>query len=278
MQRSFKDSKATLFLVSTPIGHLKDITFRAIETLKEVSAIFAEDTRTSIKLLNHYQIKKPLYSYHEHNKMDRMSLMIHMLEKGEHIALISDAGTPGISDPGYEIIKEVIAKDYHVVSIPGATALTTALVVSGLPLDSFTFIGFLPKKQSDLESKLSNYKTHKETLIIYESPKRVQKTLHQLFKSFGNRKIALCRELTKTYETIIRTDLMTAKKIDHELRGEYVLVIEGAKKEEKHKALDIPNLVKYYIDLGYDEKEAMKLCAKDKQIAKSEVYKVYKIK
>jgi 16S rRNA (cytidine1402-2'-O)-methyltransferase len=276
MQKTFKDQKPTLYVVATPIGHLKDFSARAIETLKHVSVIYAEDTRTSAKLLSHYDIKTPVVSYHEYNKEARAENILKTLHSGVDIALISDAGTPGISDPGYEMINLVIDHGHQVTTIPGASAMLSALVVSGLPTDQFTFIGFLPKKASDLKDKLESVKYYRHTLIIYESPKRIQKTIEVLYTHLGNRKVVLARELTKLHESILRTTLKDAKEIEHDERGEYVIVLEGAKKET-HEDMDVNQLVRYFVSLGHDEKEAMKLCAKHKNMTKSEVYKVYKI-
>lgn len=276
MQKTFDDPKPTLYIVSTPIGHLKDISHRAIETLKSVEVIYAEDTRTSMKLLSHHGISTPLVSYHDHNTKEREGHILSVLGSGHDIALISDAGTPLVSDPGYEMTELVIKHGYHVTSIPGASAMLAALVVSGLPTDMFTFVGFLPKKASEIEQKLASLRTYPHTLIIYESPRRIAKTLEALHRHFGNRRIVLARELTKLHESIIRTTIEAALNMTHDERGEYVLVIEGMT-EDPLASMDIRDLVEHFIGLGHDEKTAMKLCAKLKNITKSDVYKVYKI-
>ncbi len=277
MQKSFKDPKATLYVVSTPIGNLKDISYRAVEILNEVDIILAEDTRTSSVLLNHYQIKKQMMSYHEFNKDDKESQIIHLLDEGKNLALISDAGTPGINDPGYEIIKKVIESGYHVVSIPGASAILAAIVTSGLVIQPFTFLGFLPRKQAEMKKVLSEYVNRKETLVIYESPLRVGKTLQVIYSILGERKIALARELTKTFETIIRTTLSEALEIEHNTKGEYVLVIEGELDYQKSFSESISEHVLRLIQTGETEKDAMKQVAVLRGIPKSDVYQAFKI-
>jgi len=277
MQISFKEPKATLYIVSTPIGNLKDMTIRAVEVLKDVDVIYAEDTRTSGVLLSHFEIKTSCLSYHMHNQKERESQILDRLNQGQNIALISDAGTPGISDPGFEIIDSVIKNGHHVISIPGVTAAISALTVSGLPMKTFSFIGFLPRKMGDIQKMLASYKHLDQTLIFYESPQRILKTLTYIYEAFGNRNIALCRELSKTFETIIRTDLLKALEMTHETRGEYVIVVEGYQDLTNYDEIDISTLVELYISQGYDEKEAMKLVAKHKKITKSDVYKAFKV-
>ncbi len=277
MQKSFKDPKPTLYVVSTPIGNLKDISYRAIEILNEVDVILAEDTRTSSVLLNHYQIKKQMISYHEFNKNEKESQVIHLLDEGKQIALISDAGTPGINDPGYEIIKKVIESGYHVVSIPGASALLAALVTSGLIIQPFTFLGFLPRKQAEMKKILTSFVNRKETLVIYESPLRIGKTLQIIFSCLGERNIALARELTKTFETIIRTTLSQALEIEHNTKGEYVIVVEGNNNIQKDFKETIIEHVLRLIQSGITEKDAMKQVAVEREIPKSEVYQAFKI-
>lgn len=276
IQKSFKDKKPTLYVVSTPIGNLKDISYRAVEILGEVDIILCEDTRTSSKLLNYYDINKPLMSFHDFNKEQKQKNALDLLKSGKDIALISDAGTPGINDPGYELILEVIENDYYVVSIPGASAAIAAIISSGLLIQPFTFIGFLPRKKGDQQALLETYLNRKETLVIYESPLRVKKTVEMLYNCFGDRKITLARELTKIFETITRTTLKKAVKLDHDMRGEYVLIIEGSD-ESVDLSMSIVDHVKQYIDDGHDEKDAMKAVAKLRGITKSEVYRAYKI-
>ncbi|MDI6453283.1 16S rRNA (cytidine(1402)-2'-O)-methyltransferase [Peloplasma aerotolerans] len=277
MQKSFKEDKPTLYVVATPIGNLGDISYRAIEVLNDVDIILAEDTRTSGVLLNHYQIKKPMMSYHEFNKEAQENKVIDLLHEGKNLALISDAGTPGISDPGYEIIKAVIDSGFHAVSIPGPSAILAALVISGLIIQPFTFIGFLPRKPSDMKKMIESYQNRKETVIIYESPMRIQKTLNTIYSILGNRNITLSRELTKTFETIIRTTLDKAVSMDHNPKGEYVIIIEGNHNIQTHFDLTIEEHVQEYIKLGHTEKDAMKIVAQERNIKKSEVYKAIKI-
>lgn len=276
MQKSFREEKPTLYLVSTPIGNLKDMTYRAVEILNSVDMILCEDTRTSGVLLHHYHIQKPLLSYHEFNKKEREQEIINMLHEQKNLALISDAGTPGISDPGFDIAQKAIQEGYHVVSIPGASAILAALVVSGLVIQPFTFIGFLPRKQGELKTVLHAYETRPETLVIYESPLRIEKTVKTLYDMFGDRKVVLARELTKTFETIIRTTLKEATFIEHQTKGEYVIILEGYQKV-MDQSMSLIDQVHLYIKAGFDEKEAMKKVAKDQKITKSDVYKAFKI-
>lgn len=277
MQKSFKEPKPTLYVVSTPIGNLKDITYRAVEILNEVDVILAEDTRTSSVLLNHYQIKKQMISYHEFNKDEKESQIINLLDEKKNIALISDAGTPGINDPGYEIIKKVIESGYHVVSIPGASALLAAIVTSGLIIQPFTFLGFLPRKQVDMKKTLSEYINRKETLVIYESPLRIDKTIKVIYQILGERNISLARELTKTFETIIRTTLSQAIEMEHNTKGEYVIIIEGDTHFQESFDESVVDHVRRLILSGVTEKDAMKQVAVQRGIPKSEVYQAFKI-
>lgn len=277
MQKSFKEVKPTLYVVSTPIGNLKDITYRAVEILREVDFILAEDTRTSSVLLSHYDIKKPLLSYHEFNKEEQETKIIDLLNEGKSLALISDAGTPGISDPGYEIIKRVIEEGFYAVSIPGASAILSALVVSGLIIQPFTYIGFLPRKANDQKNVLEDYKTRKETLVIYESPMRIEKTLKILFEVLGDRNIAIARELTKAFETIIRTTLKEASSMEMNPKGEYVIIIEGGSYETEHPLLDVKSHYLELIKAGYPQKEAMKIVAGKHNLSKNDVYRIVKI-
>jgi len=276
MQKSFKEDKSALYVVSTPIGNLKDMTFRAVEILNEVDYILAEDTRNSGILLAHYQIKTPMISYHEFNKTAQEDRIMDYLSQGKNFALISDAGTPGVSDPGYEIILRVIEGGYHVIPIPGASAILAALVVSGLVIQPFTFIGFLPRKIGEQKHILNAYVKRFETLVIYESPMRITKTLNVLFDMFGDRKITLARELTKTFESILRTTLKESLDMEHMQKGEYVLIVEG---HEESLVFDesIESHVTSLIKQGIAEKDAMKTVAQIRNIKKSDVYKAFKI-
>ncbi|MCR1808653.1 16S rRNA (cytidine(1402)-2'-O)-methyltransferase [Haploplasma modicum] len=270
MQESFRNDKKTLYLVSTPIGNLKDITYRAVEVLSNVEVIFAEDTRTSMRLLSHYNIKTKMKSYHEHNKLEKENDVLWYLENGFDVALISDAGTPGISDPGFEIANKVIEKGFNVSSIPGATASMTALVSSGLKMQPNLFLGFLPRKESEITLFLNKYLTVDATLIFYESPFRIDKTINYLFEILGDRRVVIARELTKIYETFIRTTLKEAIKMDFINKGEYVILVEGFIQEESN--LSVIDLFVKYQKLGLDDMTNMKLIAKELGISKREVY------
>lgn len=274
-------STGKLYMVPTPIGNLKDITLRALEILKEVDYIAAEDTRQTLKLLNHFEIKKPLISYHMHNENSRGEDLIDKLKQGNNIALVSDAGTPGISDPGSIVVKRCIEEKIAFEVLPGATAVTTALVYSGLDTSTFLFRGFIPRENKDRAVLANELKDRKETLIFYEAPHRILDSLEFLKSNFGNRTIALCRELTKLHEEILRMSLEDA--IDHYKktapRGEYVLVLEGKSEEEianEERALwehlTIEQHISKYIDDGLSKKDAIKRVAKDRGLPKSEVY------
>ena len=271
-----------LYLVPTPIGNLKDITLRALETLKEADFIAAEDTRQTLKLLNHFEIKKPLISYHKFNEQSKSDKIIDLLIEGKNVALVSDAGTPGISDPGSIIVERCIEKMIDFEVLPGATAITTALVYSGLDTTKFLFRGFLPRENKERKVITDELLQSQETLIFYESPHRLIDTLTFLLDTFGDRRIAVCRELTKIYEEIYRDTLKQALLYftQNKPRGEFVLVLEGKKlediKEEKKEAwinLSIEEHILKYINSGINKKEAIKLVAKERELPKSEVYK-----
>ena len=271
-----------LYLVPTPIGNLKDITLRALEVLQSVDLIAAEDTRQSLKLLNHFNIKKTLISYHQHNEQGKSENIIEQIKQGKTIALISDAGTPGISDPGSVIVLKCIEQNIGFEVLPGATAITTALVYSGLDTTKFIFRGFLPRENKDRRPIINDLVDRSETLIFYEAPHRLLNTLEFLYENIGNRKISMCRELTKLYEEIIRLPLMEAIEYykQNSPRGEYVLVIEGKSKEaidkdEKAKwdTLTIEEHIEKYMSEGINKKDAMKKVAKDRSMSKSEIYK-----
>ncbi len=222
-----------LYIVSTPIGNLEDITLRAIRVLKEVGIIAAEDTRHTRKLLSRYEIHVPLTSYHDFNKYEKAEVLIAKIKEGINVALVSDAGTPGISDPGYYLIKRAIEEGIRVIPIPGATALTAALSVSGLPTDRFSFIGFLPKKRTARDKTLKTLSTIEHTLILYESPYRVLKTLNEIREIFGERKISVARELTKFHEEVIRGKISDViNNLGSHPKGEIVIIIEGKREEE----------------------------------------------
>ncbi|MBR5317818.1 MAG: 16S rRNA (cytidine(1402)-2'-O)-methyltransferase [Lachnospiraceae bacterium] len=270
-----------LFLCATPIGNLGDMTPRVIETLETVDVIAAEDTRNSIKLLNHFNIKTPMTSYHEYNKVEKAENLIAQMQAGKNIALITDAGTPAISDPGEVLVQKCQEAGIVVTSLPGPAACITALTLSGLSTRRFCFEGFLPADKKERKAVLEDLKIESRTMILYEAPHHLKGTLKELYDALGNRRITLCRELTKKFETIFPTTLEEALEYyeSNEPRGEYVLVLEGKshqqKVEEKQAlALEIPieEHMKMYEDKGIDRKEAMKLVAKDRGISKRDVY------
>ncbi|ABK60890.1 MULTISPECIES: 16S rRNA (cytidine(1402)-2'-O)-methyltransferase [Clostridium] len=271
-----------LYVVPTPIGNLKDITLRALEVLENADVIAAEDTRQTLKLLNHFNMKKQMISYHKFNENIKSDDIINMLKNCKQVALVSDAGTPGISDPGSVIIKRCIEENIEFEVLTGATAVTTALVYSGLDTTKFLFRGFLPRENKDRKPIIEDLKNRQETLIFYESPHRLIKTLEFLRENLGNRRIAICRELTKLHEEILRLTLEEAIDYysENETRGEYVLVVEGKSIEEVIKEeqeaweeLSIEDHIKKYIDQGLTKKESIKKVAKDRGVPKSEIYK-----
>ena len=268
-----------LYICPTPIGNLEDMTYRTVRILNEVDLIAAEDTRHSIKLLNHFEISKPLTSYHEHNKDSKGSYLINKLLDGENIALISDAGMPGISDPGEEIIKQAIENNIEVEVLPGATASITALVGSGLETAKFAFEGFLDRDKKVRRNQLEEIKEERRTIIFYESPHRLKDTLKDMLKVLGNRKIAVNREITKKYQEIIREDIETVINIfnEKEVKGEFVLIVEGFKGEKTvQNSYDDLNEREYVIALienGMDKKDAIKTVCKDRKLKKDVVYK-----
>ncbi|TAN69286.1 16S rRNA (cytidine(1402)-2'-O)-methyltransferase [Paraclostridium sordellii 8483] len=268
-----------LYVCGTPIGNLEDITYRTLKVLNEVDLIAAEDTRHSIKLLNHFEISKPLTSYHEHNKENKGGYLINKLLSGENIALISDAGMPGISDPGEEIIKQAIENDIEVIVLPGPTASITALIGSGLETGKFVFEGFLDRDKKRRREELELIKHEKRTIIFYESPHRLKDTLKDMLKILGNRNIAVNRELTKKYQEVIRTDIQGCIDIfnEREVKGEFVLIVEGFKGEieETCEYNDLNNR-EYVIKLmeeGITKKDAIKFVCKERKLKKDIVYK-----
>ena len=272
----------TLYLCATPIGNLEDITYRVLRTLKEVDLIAAEDTRNSIKLLNHFEIETPMTSYHEYNKIDKGRTLIAKLLEGQNIALITDAGTPAISDPGEELVKMAHEAGITITSLPGACACITALTLSGLPTRRFAFEAFLPTDKKERSQILDSLKNETRTLIIYEAPHHLIKTLEDLLLALGNRNATVCRELTKKHETVFKTTLETALNYykENEPKGECVIVIEGRTftelKEESRaewQKLSIEEHVNMYMEQGLDKKEAMKAAAKDRGVSKQDIYR-----
>ncbi len=270
-----------LYLCATPIGNLEDITLRVLRVLEEVDLIAAEDTRNSIKLLNHYEIKTPMTSYHEFNKIEKAYQLVEKLQEGMNIALITDAGTPGISDPGEELVKIAYEAGIEVTSLPGPVACITALTLSGLSTRRFAFEAFLPKDKKERKRILEELQKETRTIILYEAPHHLIKTLEELREALGNRRITLCRELTKKYEEGQRTTIDEVLEYykDKEPRGEYVLVLEGKTKEEveeerkkEWEPLSLEEHMQFYEQKGISHKEAMKLVAKDRGVSKRDIY------
>lgn len=273
----------TLYLCATPIGNLEDITFRVLRTLKEVDLIAAEDTRHSIKLLNHFEIKTPMTSYHEYNKVEKAKYLVQRMQMGENIALVTDAGTPAISDPGEELVRQCHEAGVKVTSLPGACAAVTALTLSGLPTRRFCFEAFLPADKKEKQEILEELKEETRTIILYEAPHRLKKTLQECLEVLGNRKMTLLRELTKKHETVFLTTIedAIAKYELEEPKGECVLVIEGmSRKEKKEKELEsfreisVQEHYESYLKQGMDSKAAMKQVAKDRNVGKREIYQI----
>ena len=271
-----------LYLCATPIGNLEDMTFRCIRVLKEADVIAAEDTRNSIKLLNHFEIKTPMTSYHEFNKVEKARVLVEKMLKGETVALITDAGTPGISDPGEELVRQCIEAGIKVTPVPGAAACINALIMSGMPTRRFCFEAFLPSDKKEKSDVLEQLKAEQRTIIIYEAPHRLLRTLTELESALGGmRRIAVCKELTKRHETVYRDTISGALGYytANEPKGEYVLVIEGKSPkellEEKRAAWDDMSIEEHfnmYVSQGMDKKDAMKLVAKDRGVSKRDIY------
>lgn len=273
-----------LYLCATPIGNLEDITYRVLRILKEADIIAAEDTRHSIKLLNHFDIHTPMTSYHEYNKVDKAKYLVSLMQEGKNIAVITDAGTPGISDPGEELVRQCFEAGIEVSSVPGAAACITAITMSGLNTRRFAFEAFLPSDKKERNLILDELKNETRTMVIYEAPHHLKKTLNDLECVLGDRKITICRELTKKYEEACQSTItqMIDKYNNVEPKGEYVLVIEGKSFEEKIKeeaqdwlSLSIEEHMDYYISQGMDKKEAMKKVAKDRGVSKRDIYKEF---
>lgn len=273
--------RGKLYLCATPIGNLEDITFRVLRTLKEADLIAAEDTRNSRKLLNHFEIHTPMTSYHEYNKYEKGRWLIEQMEQGKNIALITDAGTPGISDPGEELVAMCRQEGIEVTSIPGPAACITALTMSGLPTRRFSFEAFLPADKKERKAVLQELKIDTRTIVLYEAPHRLLKTLEELYQELGNRKIAVCRELTKKHETQFQAPLEEACSYYRENppKGECVLVLEGRPRQElereeqqKWEEMSVEDHVRLYLAQGMDKKEAMKQAAKDRGVSKRDIY------
>lgn len=270
-----------LFLCATPIGNLEDITMRVLRTLKEADLIAAEDTRNSLHLLNHFGIRTPMTSYHEYNKIEKAYTLISKMKEGKNVALITDAGTPGISDPGEELVRMCYEAGIEVTSLPGACACVTALTLSGLPTRRFCFEGFLPQDKKEKRQILEELRTQTRTVVLYEAPHRLVRTLKDLYESLGDRRAVICRELTKKHETAFRTTLAEAVAYyeETEPKGECVIVLEGRSRSElqreeqkRWEEMDILSHVQMYESQGMDRKDAMKCAAKDRGLSKREVY------
>ena len=270
-------NKGILYVVATPIGNLEDITIRGIRILKEVDLIAAEDTRHTLKLLNHLDISKPMISYHRHNEEIRCENLLKELNDGKNIALVSDAGTPGICDPGEEIIKKCIKEKIKIVPIPGACAMINALITSGISTKEFTFIGFLPLNKKNRQEKLEEIKKSNKTIIIYEAPHKLKSTLCDLEKILEDRKIVLARELTKIHEEYIRGTVNEVISKIENIKGEIVLIIEGNNKKEENNLnnLTLEEHYKFYESQGFDKKEIIKKIAKDRNVNKNEIYQYF---
>ena len=273
--------KGTLYLVATPIGNLEDITIRALNVLKEVDLIAAEDTRHTLGLLNHFEISKPLISYYKETEKIKSPILVEKLLNGKNIALVSDAGTPGISDPGEEIVKEAIKNDIKIVPIPGACAFVNALIPSGMNTREFSFIGFLSANKKEKKDKLEELKYETKTLIFYEAPHKLENTLDVMLEILGDRNIVLARELTKIHEEFIRGKISTIIEQIVDTKGEFVIIVEGNNISKKDKEiLDLNELTleehyKYYENTGISKKEIIKKIAKDRNVNKNEIYQYF---
>ena len=276
-QKSFENNRPQLYLVATPIGNLNEMTYRAIDTLKSVDYVAAEDTRNTIKLLNHFDIKTKLISHHEHNLHTAIPKIISLLEEGNSIALVSDAGYPAISDPGYELVQEAIKHDINVIPISGCNACLDALVVSGIAPQPFMFYGFLDHQDKKKKKELKSLKSVQVTVVFYEAPHRIKKTLKCMLDILGDRQIALCREITKKHEEILRGSISEILEVVDELKGEMVIVVEGAKEiiEEEAFESSASEHVQSLIDKGMSAKDAIKEVAKIRKLNKNAVYQEY---
>lgn len=273
--------QGTLFLCATPIGNLEDMTLRVLRTLKEVDLIAAEDTRNSMKLLNHFDIRTPMTSYHEYNKIEKAYTLIEQMKEGKNVALITDAGTPGISDPGEDLVRLCYEEGIEVTSLPGACACVTALTLSGLPTRRFCFEAFLPSDKKEKQAVLKELETETRTIILYEAPHRLVRTLEELLETLGDRRITVCRELTKKHETAFCTTLAQAVEHYHanDPKGECVIVMEGKSRKameeearQQWECMSVEEHMDIYLEKGMDKKEAMKQVAKDRGVSKREIY------
>ncbi len=276
------NNSGTLYLCATPIGNLEDMTFRAVRVLKEADLIAAEDTRNSIRLLNHFDIHTPMTSYHEYNRIEKGHHLVSLLLEGKNIALITDAGTPGISDPGEDLVRMCRDAGIPVTSVPGACACVNALIISGRPTRRFCFEAFLPADKKDRRRVFQEIQEETRTTVIYEAPHRLRKTLQELLEVLGDRRLSICRELTKKFETVMETTLEDAVRFygEQEPRGEYVLVLEGrshASIDEEERSrfenMSVQEHVEMYEEQGLNRKDAMKQAAKDRGVSKRDIYR-----
>ena len=273
-QKSY-DGSPTVYLIPTPIGNLEDITLRAVNTLKMVEVIFSEDTRVTSLLLNHLNIKKKLISSHEYNEKENKDKFLKYLDDGHDVGIVTDRGTPIISDPGYDLVKIAIEKGYNVVGLPGPTALIPALITSGLNPSPFLFYGFLNSKQSKRNKELEELKNEKATIIFYESPHRLKETLEDIYKVFGNRRISISKEISKKYEEVVRGTIVDVIDKFDNIKGEFVVVVEGNTDCVDYTNISVAEHVTAYIKEGNSVNDAIKLVAKDRNVAKKEIYNIY---
>lgn len=279
-QKSFENNQPTLYLVATPIGNLEDITFRAIKVLKEVDLIAAEDTRHTLQLLNHFEINKPLISYHRHNEEMKAPELIKQILEGKNIAIVTDAGTPGISDPGEEIVKQAIQNEINVIPIPGACAFVNSLIVSGLPTKEFSFFGFLPLNKKNRKEVLEKIAKENKTVILYEAPHKLQNTLKDLLEKLGDVPVCLVRELTKVHEEKIYGTLTNIQEKCKEPKGEFVIILDlNGKQEEKtqkdYSSMSLEEHYHFYQKMGWEKKDIIKQIAKDRDVPKNEIYQKF---
>ena len=275
MWQSSYDGSPVLYLVSTPIGNLDDITYRAVKILEEVEVIFSEDTRVTQNLLNHFGIKKKLIALHDHNEETVKSKVLDYLKKGYSIALVTDRGTPIISDPGYKSVKYVSDMGYNVVAIPGVCAFVPALIVSGIAPQPFTFYGFLNSKESRRKKELESLKFVKNTMIFYEAPHRIKETMELMLEVFDDREVSLSREISKKFESVYRGNISTLLPTLDGIKGEFVIVVAGSNIEEDNRTLSVIDNVKLYIENGMSSMDAIKRVSRERGIPKSEVYATY---
>ena len=278
MWQNSYDGKPTLYLVPTPIGNLEDMTFRSIEVLKSVDVIFSEDTRITLVLLNHFDIKKKLISLHDHNEDMVKDKVLSYLKDNKNVAIVTDRGTPIVSDPGYKTVKYVSDNGYNVVGLPGACAFVPAFIVSGLPSEHFLFYGFLNSKDSKMREELNNLKNFENTIIFYEAPHRLIKCLQAILDVFGDRYVSISKEISKLHESVFRGNISDAIKSFDVVKGEYVIVVDGFKRNnDDYSNLSVVAHVNMYVKSGLYVMDAIKMVAKERNIPKSEIYKEYHV-